>query len=175
MKLPGEPHGKEDALKTDLRALKREIRAVKLAIETIDEGATKERQEADGKPPAVPSSSESQPQAKPQAGVDSKQGNRDDKSLQRAGLAQRLSDLMARKEELKVRQNSYLRTRVTCFNSKNHIQHLKLEKLLSLACHYQAQAMEGLVVTIMMIDFMLMVAFHVLRLPYGCKRLPFEV
>ena len=97
--------GKGDHLKANLKALRREIRAVKVAIEAIDEGAEKEKRESQDLGMAGPEAStrgnrENDPQAPKEAGSPEKVGH-DDKGLQRAGLAQRLSDLVARREQLK--------------------------------------------------------------------------
>ncbi len=85
-------------MRTNLQALTREIRAVRLAIEALDEGAAEEKAEAgdiDEKPPKSNSASSSGTIARSES-------SHDDKGLQRAGLSQRLSDLKARKKQLKV-------------------------------------------------------------------------
>lgn len=100
--LAGEEEDQGEALRSELRALKREIRAVRVAIEAIDEGAQKERQE---KASQATTSGIQQPGSVVADGEEERQatqGSGNDKGLQRAGLAQRLSDLVSQKQELKV-------------------------------------------------------------------------
>lgn len=81
-------------MRANLKAVAREIKAVKAALEGIDEAAEQEAREATeiGSDEAADGPTEGSQEEKPAA--------RDD-GLQRAGLAQRLEDLLAKKDQWK--------------------------------------------------------------------------
>jgi len=83
----------EAVLRENLKAVRREIRAVETALEAIDEAtqATGEGDDVDGGPDSA------------EAELDRNGRPQKDRSLQRAGLAQRLSDLLAKKQQWKAR------------------------------------------------------------------------
>ena len=89
---------KGNQLEDNLNALRREIRAVRMAIEAIDEGDEKERSTSKD----LATIQQQQPQDSIKKGASSGREGPDDKGLQRAGLAQRLTDLLAKKKQCKV-------------------------------------------------------------------------
>lgn len=99
----------EDQFENEIKALGREIKAVRVAIEAIDEGIKKEaaeravpKNETEPRESSVQQSPSSSAYPSLEKCLTSSLGKPDDKGLQRAGLAQRLTDLIAKRKECKV-------------------------------------------------------------------------